>query len=100
MQPVNVFVIFGGVIDFFEVLGRKFSEGREYRKKRFGRFLGELYYWLGILDTESVQQYHLNINFWTKQEALEWERIIQIKVRSRFRGCGNLCQHRPDGFTA
>lgn len=72
MEFVNIITLIARVIDFADALKRKFTEGRTYRRSRFGSVLGELYYWLGILNTEDVQRYHFNINFWTKDEALAW----------------------------
>lgn len=61
------------VIDLFDALGRRFTEGRDYRQKRFGRVRGELAYWLGLLNTEEIQRTHFNINFWSKDEATAWK---------------------------
>lgn len=61
------------IIDFSNAIKRKFTEGRDYRRQRFGSIRGELYYWLGILNTEQVQAFHYNINLWTKDEACRWK---------------------------
>jgi hypothetical protein len=81
-NPMSVFDIIITIIDFSDVVARKFREGREYRAQRFGRVRGELYYWLGLLDTTTVQRYHLNINLWTKQEALDWRESFKARCEA------------------
>lgn len=71
-----------GVFSIADAMKRKFTEGREYRKRRFGLFRGELYYWLGMLDTETVQRYHLQINLWTAKEAMEWKESIKSRCEA------------------
>lgn len=61
------------VVNFADALGRKFTEGREYRRKRFGSFFGEIFYWAGLVNTEEIQTYHYNINLWSKDEANHWK---------------------------
>lgn len=70
------------IFDYSDAIARKFREGRDYRRHRFGSVLGEMYYWFGILDTATVQRYHLNINFWTKQEAMEWRDSYKARCES------------------
>lgn len=72
MDFVTLLDIINRVVDFVDVLHRRFTEGAAYRRTRFGRLLGELYYWTRILDTGTVQRYHYNINLWTRDEAMAW----------------------------
>jgi len=82
----NFYDIVINIFDYSDAIARKFKEGREYRRHRFGSILGEAYYWFGIVDTATVQRYHLNINFWTRQEAMEW----RDSYKSRF---GKYAEH-------
>lgn len=68
----TLITVIARTIDLGNAIHRKFTEGREYRRKRFGSFFGELFYWLGILNTEDVQRYHFKINLWSKEEASAW----------------------------
>lgn len=72
MDFVTLLNTINRVIDLADALKRRFTEGGVYRRIRFGRFLGEWYYWSRTLDTENVQRYHYNINLWTQGEAMAW----------------------------
>ncbi|KAK5094801.1 hypothetical protein LTS08_008418 [Lithohypha guttulata] len=69
----TLITIIAKIIDFADALGRKFTEGREYRRIRFGSIRGEIWYWLGLLNTEEVQRVHFNINLWSKEEVCAWK---------------------------
>lgn len=65
MDFATLITFIARAIDLSDALGRRFTEGRIYRRKRFGKFLGEWFYWTRLLDTATVQRYHYNINLWT-----------------------------------
>ena len=48
------------------------KRGWAYRKSRFGKF-GPLVYFLALVDTDSLQELHWNINVWTDEEILNWK---------------------------
>lgn len=72
MDFVTLIGVISRAIDLADALKRRFTEGGVYRRTRFGKFLGEWFYWSRTLDTETVQRYHYNINLWTKDEAMAW----------------------------
>ena len=72
IEFATLLAFIGDVIDLGQVLKRKFTEGREYRRRRFGSIRGELYHWLGLLNTEEIQRIHFNINLWSNDEACAW----------------------------
>lgn len=72
MEFATLLGIITRVIDFSDALKRRFTEGGVYRRTRFGKFLGEWFYWTRLLDTQTVQRYHYNINLWTRDEAMAW----------------------------
>ena len=56
-------------LDFVE---RILGSAREYRRRRFGIGVQLLSYIL-IFDTDIVQEFHRNINYWSDEELKTWK---------------------------
>lgn len=48
------------------------SAGSQYRRARFGIAVGDIFYYMGLVDTDQLQEMHWNINLWTDKEVLVW----------------------------
>lgn len=72
MDFITVLNTINRLVDLSDALKRRFTEGALYRRLRFGKYLGNTYYFSRTLDTESIQRHHYNINLWTASEALAW----------------------------
>ncbi len=49
------------------------TSGFQYRTRRFGLIWGAFLFLSSIVDTDSLQRAHLNINLWTDAEILTWK---------------------------
>jgi len=50
-----------------------FSDGFRYRSRRFGVIWGTILYLSLLVDTDTLQQRHWDINFWTDTEVIAWK---------------------------
>ncbi|EXJ92015.1 hypothetical protein A1O3_00565 [Capronia epimyces CBS 606.96] len=69
-----------------------FSHGSAYRTQRFGFIWGTILYVSALVDTDTLQQKHWDINFWTDAEVIAWKKshlafcnAITVAVRIPFK---------------
>ena len=48
------------------------APGYEYRRTRFGT-IGHLLYFSTVVDIDTLQEFHWNINTWTDEEVMTWK---------------------------
>jgi hypothetical protein len=76
MSGVEIVGVILGVVPLL-LAPRDFAErilgsAREYRRQRFGIVMQLLSYIL-IFDTDIVQEFHRNINYWSDEELKTWK---------------------------
>lgn len=73
---MEAFYIISSLLEIYKVITKSVVfaafAGSQYRRARFGITVGDIFYYMGLVDTDQLQEIHWNINLWTDKEVLAW----------------------------
>lgn len=87
----SVPIVVGGLALVLQIIT---SAGAPYRTARFGLLRGAIVYALGLIDTDTLQQRHWDINCWSDDKVLDW-RAAQLASCNAIVVAVSICPHYP-----